>query len=431
LTRPVAAPQNRSVPPLRTSFAVSILVVMVAVTATSSDAIERGLYEFAVHLSEQVDDGFADEASEELARYARLYPEGRYIDDVHLRMARVARSLGDLPEAAARYLQVLIVDAGSPRAPMANDELPELLRHRSLRKEKPRFEQALELYRRDGPLAERRFAYLRALLLIADERAADVLAEEMIGYLETYPTAAALAELTLDWAALERRRGEHRRAVAACERIGYLWPSSRLVPRARLLAAEILASELDDTVGALRRYRLIVTDHRESTEAATAWLRLGHLEREEFDRPKAAISHYDEVLSRYPQHPDAFDALMAKSETLADDLRDPRRAVDVLVQGADRYAKHTRAPEALYAAGRLEERKLKDRSAAAALYARLARSYPRYERAPELMFRSAELLEKDGRIADAIARYREVADRFPGHDRASKAVKRADKLAGS
>src|SRR5688500_2374674 len=132
---------------------------------------ERAQYDHARSLAER--GAFGEIALEELDRYDRLYPEGRYLDDVHVRMARVEQALGREHRAAARLLEVVIVDAGAAREPLAREQLDKLLAgDRGLLRLRPRFEQAIERYRDEraaGPA--RRLAFVRALLLVDDDDA--------------------------------------------------------------------------------------------------------------------------------------------------------------------------------------------------------------------------------------------------------------------
>lgn len=407
-----------------------LAVSLAAGSAFAQEDPEARLHAYGAFLSDLPYKGFAPLAREELSRYARRYPEGRFLDDVHFRQGRSAHGEGDEHVAAARFLQVRIVDAGSLRDGAAEEELAAILRERSMKSLRDRYAEAIERYRvLPRPSSEAvRLAFLRALVLVDDDRLESLLRDELGSFMDLYPTAAELPELTIAIASFESRRGAHKSAIVEFDRVWHQWPESPLAARAAIDAGDLLAGPLREPLAAIERYRRVALEREDSPDAATAWLRKGETERKGLRRFDIAVRDFDEVVARYPHHPDAFAAMEAKAELLHEDLRDTDGAVQVLVAAAARSSEDPRAPEVLERAARLCEKQLKDRRRSAEYLEHVATRYPGFDRAAEDLYRAGELREDDGDLAYAESLYRQVATRFPGSDWARKAEKKAERL---
>ena len=406
-----------------------LAVAGLAVAAGSGVDRERGLYESARRLSDAPGDDLAEVALAELRSYARLYPNGRFLDDVYLRMARVRETRRQYRLAAARLLQVLLVSPGSLRESVAREQLREILRRRALKPLRARYQAARERYHLPAAAAAaRRLGFVQALLLIDDEKTGRLIDEELDALLGSYPHDPELAEVTAAVADFHRRHGASARAVARFDRTATLWPDSPFAAPSLLGAAAVLGRDLDAPAAALERLKAIVRDRPDAPEAATAWLRKAALERDRLGRVEIALRDYDEVISRYPEHPDAFTAYLEKSDTLRRRRRDPAAAATVLLDAVARYPRHSRAPEALLRAARIEEDDLHQAAAAAAHYEQLAARYPGFDGAANALFRAGKLHESSGDSDGARRAYGALVERYPGDKLARKAAKRAARL---
>ncbi|HEV8128619.1 MAG TPA: tetratricopeptide repeat protein [Candidatus Eisenbacteria bacterium] len=73
-------------------------------------------------------------------------------------------------------------------------------------------------------------------------------------------------------------------------------------------------------------------------------------------------------------------------------------------------------PELVYSRAKIRAMTGGDRSEAVAMLARFASDYPRHPLAPRALFDAAVYLEDMKQLPDALSRYREVIDRYPGNE---------------
>ncbi|MCE9668695.1 transglycosylase SLT domain-containing protein [Myxococcus stipitatus] len=103
--------------------------------------------------------------------------------------------------------------------------------------------------------------------------------------------------------------------------------------------------------------------------------------------------------------------------------RQHRRAIQLLTPVAERCESPEYRPQALYVLGYSQS--VVDPEAAITTYATLARDYPAHGYADDALFFEAWLLQRTGRLDEALAAYEETARRYPTGNFASEALFRA------
>lgn len=141
-------------------------------------------------------------------------------------------------------------------------------------------------------------------------------------------------------------------------------------------------------------------------------------------RVNEALGWYRQIIDTFPESVEAFDAGVRISEILKQRFHDDARASEQLVSVVDAFPAHSGAPRLLLRAARLAvEARLYDRARDDA--ARILSTWPSSDEAADAQALVASTLHLQGRHAEAVVAWEELAERFEGTPAAARALAEA------
>lgn len=141
-------------------------------------------------------------------------------------------------------------------------------------------------------------------------------------------------------------------------------------------------------------------------------------------RVNEALGWYRQLIDAFPESEAAFDAGVRISEILKQRFGDDARASEQLVRVVDAFPEHSGAPRLLLRAARLAvDARMYERARDDA--ARLQTTWPASDEVADAQALIASTLHLEGRHADAIVAWEELATRFEGTPAAARALAEA------
>lgn len=141
-------------------------------------------------------------------------------------------------------------------------------------------------------------------------------------------------------------------------------------------------------------------------------------------RVNEALSWHQQVIDTFPDSVEAFDAGVRISEILKQRFDDDARASEQLVRVVDAFPTHSGAPRLLLRAARLAvEGRLYEQARNDA--ARVQANWPSSTEAADAQALIASTLHLEGRHAEAVVAWEELAERFEGTPAAARALAEA------
>ncbi|MBI4350930.1 MAG: tetratricopeptide repeat protein [Elusimicrobia bacterium] len=350
-------------------------------------------------------------------------PEHPAAGEAQFLKAALHHKLGDHKSALLGLLKYFQVYPRGSSLEDAKKLFTEILVTKADKKLRPVLEGAAALPE-GGAAAANVSALLEKLSAQAGEAYYEPLTAEFRVFFNSYPDHAKSDSLRLALADLHRSKGRHLAARLDYEKLIQLYPSSPLLPGAKLSLGGVLAENLKDYDRAIGVYQDIAASFPGTDEAWTAYGRLPAL-AEKQKKYGLAAELYEKIIELYPDKSAALNSYKAEARLLREDLKKFPEAVAVLNRLADKYkGESVKCIDALLLAAEICRKDMKDAECEVKMYDRIAGEYEADPQAPKALYAAGDVYSKAKDGEKAREYYQKVLEKYPDNPLSKKAENR-------
>ena len=384
-------------------------------------------FAFAKAAADDADSAVQEAAIEELALFARRYPDAPQAPEASFLRASLQQKKGDWQPAMAALLRLIHENAGSKLELRAKSAYLELVDKKASRRQRPALNALVASA--DLPVKEDRLsAVWQKLAETAPDAIYEPAAEEIRSVFARYPGLKDADRLQASLARLHAANNKPAASVISWRKLLALYPESSLRAAAQLTIGDLYADSLRDPKKAIDAYQELIEKYPKAPEVLPALESSARLFDEKLRQYGLAVEMHEKVVKLFPKTPASLKALKAIAKLQRDRLGSPGDAMKTLALLSSMHGGQD-GIDSLLQASEIARRDLKDYARQAEFLRKVSDDYAGAKEAPQSLYDAAGVYEdslKDN--AKAIALYKEVGAKFPSHKLAKRAADRAAKL---